>query len=242
MALALLWPGGRLTQLEAGGGLASSRLIPALMQLLQRANLTMQGLDAIAFGAGPGAFTGLRTACSVAQGLAFAINRPVLPLDSLMLVAEDAAAQAGIDEQIDESGGEPCDEPIWVAMDARMDEVYVAQYTPHRNGWRVRTAPALFTLPALTALWRERPPAWVAGSAIEAFATRLPLGNARCVPREYDRAAALARLASRAWLQGLALPADQALPVYLRNKVALTTEERTQLARTPGGRGLGPVR
>ena len=216
MALALQWPGGRLTQVEAGGALASSRLIPALLQLLQRAELSMKRVDAVAFGAGPGAFTGLRSACSVAQGLAFAIDRPVLPLDSLMLVAEDAAGQA------------PIDALLWVAMDARMDEVYAAAYLPHAEGWRVQVAPALYTLPALAARWLQQAPAWLAGSAIEAFGARLPVGRARCVPTERDRGAALAQLARRAWSQGQAMAAPLALPIYLRDKVAFTTDERAR--------------
>ncbi len=235
MALAVLWPGGCLSQVEAGGALASSRLIPAAQQLLQRAGLTLQQLDAIAFGAGPGAFTGLRTACAVAQGLAFAIGRPVLPLDSLMLVAEDAAAQQRVEG------------PMWVAMDARMNEVYAAAYVPqgHRAGqrqdtghdhadapgWQTHTAPALYTLAALSARWQAEPPACIAGTAAAAFGARLPVGDARLITDEADRGAALARLAARAWSHGGALDAAQALPLYLRDKVAFTTAERSQNAR-----------
>ena len=86
-------------------------------------------LDAIAFGAGPGAFTGLRTACSVAQGLAFGATLPVLAVDSLMVVAEAAreAADAG-------DGSGPFD--VHVAMDARMDEIYAAAYAGPTVGGR----------------------------------------------------------------------------------------------------------
>ena len=104
---------GKLRTLdEEGGGRASARVLPAVLDLLDRAGLRAAGLDAVAFGRGPGAFTGLRTACAVAQGLAWGAGRPVLPLDSLLVVAEDARAQLGL-ARADE---------LWVAMDARMDE------------------------------------------------------------------------------------------------------------------------
>jgi tRNA threonylcarbamoyladenosine biosynthesis protein TsaB len=218
MALALTWPGGTLAQVEAGAAASSARLLPLAQELLQQAGLAFAQLDAIAFGAGPGAFTGLRTACAVAQGLAYAHGRPVLPLDSLMLVAEDAAMQA------------PVEGLIWVAMDARMDEVYAAAYQPGQDGWQVAVAPALYTLPALAARWQALPPATVAGSAVAAFGERLPLAAAHLVPAERDRAAALATLARLAWAAGRGVPPEQALPLYLRDKVALTTDERARVA------------
>ncbi len=231
LALSLAYGDAVTSLVEPGAALASSRLIPAVLQLLQQAKVSMAQLDAIAFGAGPGAFTGLRTACSVAQGLAFAANKPVLPLDSLMLVAEDAAAQARLDAA------------IWVAMDARMDEIYAAAYErrPGRTAhaadgpvWRVVVPPALYTLPALVDAWQRCPPRWLAGSAITVFGERLGAGQAwtpvqhqvHTLPQELDRGAALARLAQQAWAQGLALAADRALPHYLRDKVAQTTAER----------------
>ena len=94
LCVALLTPGGSRCAVEPGGPLASARLIPALMQLLADAGTTLAGLQAIAYGQGPGAFTGLRTACAVTQGLALAHDTPVLPIDSLLIVAEDARAQA----------------------------------------------------------------------------------------------------------------------------------------------------
>ncbi|MBP7668337.1 MAG: tRNA (adenosine(37)-N6)-threonylcarbamoyltransferase complex dimerization subunit type 1 TsaB, partial [Burkholderiaceae bacterium] len=82
LAAGLLAPGVHRAVNEAGGPLASARLIPLLMELLHGAGLAMPQVQAVAFGQGPGAFTGLRTACAVAQGLAFAHDTPVLPVDS----------------------------------------------------------------------------------------------------------------------------------------------------------------
>jgi len=222
LAVALCTPEGRWHLNEAGGPLASTRLIPALASLLQQAGIGWSQLQAIAYGQGPGAFTGLRTACAVAQGLAFAHGTPLLPIDSLQIVAEDARAQA------------PADDPVtnlWVAMDARMDEVYAAAYR-HVAGpladWHMAEPPRLWTLPALADAWLAQPPAAVAGSACSAFGQRLPFGAARQWPGTTHRAEALLRLAEAAWHQGRGLPAAEALPLYLRDKVAQTTAERLQ--------------
>jgi tRNA threonylcarbamoyladenosine biosynthesis protein TsaB len=199
---------------EAGGVRASQRLLPLVFELLHAAGMQTAQLDAVAFGRGPGAFTGLRTAASVAQGLALGIGCPVLPIDSLMIVAEDARVRHGVAE-------------LWVAMDARMDEVYAGAYRFDGQRWQVQHEAALFTLPALQALWQTDAPQVVAGSALAAFGERLQCGDARRINETgTDRAAALARLARAAWLHAEAIDAAQALPLYLRDKVALTTVER----------------
>ncbi len=213
--------------LNAEGGAASSAtLLPAVLAQLAERQLRPADLQAIAFGCGPGAFTGLRTAVSVAQGLAFGIGCPVLPVSSLLIVAEDARQQAGVPE------GQPFD--CWVAMDARMDEVYAAAYRFDGTRWHETSAPALYDLPALQALWLVQPPVRIAGNALSAFAGRLPFGDALQWPQVAHRAAALLRLARQAWVDGPHLPADQALPLYLRDKVALTTAER-EAARLAAG-------
>ncbi|MFG5410239.1 tRNA (adenosine(37)-N6)-threonylcarbamoyltransferase complex dimerization subunit type 1 TsaB [Piscinibacter sakaiensis] len=157
-----VWPA-----LADGGAQASTTLIPQALALLERAGQPLAGLDAIAFGAGPGAFTGLRTACAVAQGLAFGIDRPVLALDSLAVVAEAAA---------DDTDGAATDaDKLWVAQDARMDEVYAAAYRRRRArpsgpgpvpetladpvgaiAWEPLVAPALYA-PGGPAAARTRP-------------------------------------------------------------------------------------
>jgi tRNA threonylcarbamoyladenosine biosynthesis protein TsaB len=213
MSIALHLPQGLLVRELVGGPQASARLIPEILALLGEAGCTLAKLDAIAFGAGPGAFTGLRTACSVAQGLAFGANKPVLAVDSLMLVAQDAYNQQRLDE-------------VWVAMDARMDEVYAGAYRWQGSRWLVRSAPALYAVDALNACWQAAPPVVVAGSALQAFGDRLHTGAALTLPQPRSRAVALAQVAQQLWADGVAVDAAHALPVYLRDKVAQTTLER----------------
>ena len=225
LALALRSPQGLFTAHEEGGAQSSARLLPALLQLLAQGGCTLEAVDAIAFARGPGAFTGLRTACAVAQGLAFGAGKPVLALDSLMLVAEDARRQL------------PAAVDMWVAMDARMGEVYAGAYHwADGEGWQVAQAPALYELDALHARWQAAAPRVVAGSAIAAFGTRLLAGTAVLVPDERDRAGALLQLAEEAWRRGAAQDAAAAMPLYLRDKVALTTEERMALRAAEGAR------
>lgn len=230
MSLALVTPDGATGVDMAGGALASARLLPELQLLLQRAGCRLEELDAIAYGCGPGAFTGLRTACSVAQGLAYGLACPVLPVDSLMLVAEtvrSALLEAGSDR-------------VLVAQDARMDEIYAATYRWQPAGadaaghWQVLETPALYALGALNDAWRDAgrmsggAPPLLAGSALTVFGSRLEVAGAQHADptRAGSRAAALARLACAAWQGGAARDAALALPLYLRDKVAQTTLER----------------
>ncbi len=211
MAVAALGPAGVARWNGPGGAAASATLLPRVRAVVAEAGLTLDDVQAIAFGVGPGAFTGLRGACAAAQGLALGLGVPVLAIDSLEVVAEDAPWRDGT---------------VWVAMDARMDEVYAAAYRWAGDGWQAETAPALYTLAALAGRWRAQPPRVVAGTAPAAFGDRLALGGAALHGVEHDRAAALLRCAQRAWTAGAALDPADALPLYLRDKVALTTAER----------------
>ena len=205
---------GRVWAVDApGGATASATLIPAILGLLAGAELALRDLDAIAFGRGPGAFTGLRTACSVAQGLALGAGKPVLPIDTLLAVAEDA--RAGADKIT-----------LWVAMDARMNEIYAAEYRFGAGRWQVVQAPMLVSPEALNQRWHDAPPQCVAGSALAAFGAQLQAPGAVLLPDAGPRAAALLPLAQAAWVAGAGLDAALALPLYLRDKVALTTVER----------------
>jgi len=219
LAVALTAPGGPWYVDAPGGAAASATLLPQVHRLLAAAGLVPAALDFIAFGRGPGAFTGLRTACAVAQGLGYGLNRPLLAIDSLLIVAEDARAQA--------AGGEGFS--VGVAMDARMEESYAAAYLWQGGAWQVLHPPALYTLPGLNAAWAGLLPLQaLAGSAWSAFGARLarPEGAALW-PREAGRAAALLRLAVQAAAAGEGVAAAEALPLYLRDKVAFTTAERT---------------
>ena len=165
MSIALGTPAGAFVRESEGGPLASARLVPDIMALLAEAGVALQAVDAIAFGAGPGAFTGLRTACSVAQGLALGAGKPVVPVDSLMLVADDARAQLGA----------AAPDTLWLAMDARMGQAYAAPYRWVDGQWHAVEAPALFDPPALAARWQAAVPQAVAGSALGAFGAALGL-------------------------------------------------------------------
>jgi tRNA threonylcarbamoyladenosine biosynthesis protein TsaB len=220
MTLALSGPAaGQRRSVELGGGAQASELmVPQLQALLAEAGQRLADVDAIAFGQGPGAFTGLRTACAVAQGLAFGAGKPVLAIDSLMLVAEDARQQALAD-------GEPEPAEIWVAMDARMDEIYAAAYRWQSAAWVPQSAPALYRPGALLQRWAEAPPQALCGSALALFPALAACGQRRW-PESRRRGSALAALAEQAWARGALLAPEQAQPVYVRDKVALTTAER----------------
>jgi len=226
MSIALAVRGEVFAHEAAGGAQASATLIPAILTLLAKAGVTLRELDAIAFGRGPGAFTGLRTACSVAQGLAFGANKPVLPIDTLLAVAENARA------------GDRRAQRVWVAMDARMNEVYAAQYAFADGCWAVLDAPMLTTPDALNERWLVQAPELIAGSALGAFGDRLATHGARLVPDALPRARAMLPLAQALWAAGGAVDAALALPLYVRDKVAQTTVERdaARLAKLEAGR------
>ena len=225
--LALLAKGATHVEQHAGGAQASASLIPAAQALLAAAGLSWSDLDAIAFGRGPGAFTGLRTAAAVAQGLAFGARKPVIAIDTLLAVAEDARQAA------DASG--IALQRVWAATDARMGEIYAAAYRWDGARWHAEVEPQLLR-PAdvaahVQAASNANPGAVaVAGNALLAHgaaleAAGLPTALARW-PDAAPRGAALLALAQAAWADGLALDAAQALPLYVRDKVAQTTAER----------------
>lgn len=203
---------------SAGGALASSTLIPAIESLLAQAHLQYAQLDAIVFGRGPGAFTGLRTACSVVQGLAYGADRPVLPVDTLLAVAQEALLQSVA------LGHAPT--RILAALDARMGEVYAENYEFDSflrsvdQGYLLKTPEKLLDHLALA-------PTLLAGNLRPRLDAQLPqavrdLPYMPCLPT----ARALLHLAPALIAAGGLRPAHEALPLYIRDKVALTTAER----------------
>lgn len=206
-----------------GGAQASTTLIPAVLALLAEAGLALGELDAIAFGRGPGSFTGLRTACAVAQGLALGANQgaglPVLPIDTLMAVAEEARFQR------DGASLQPL--RVTALLDARMDEMYVQGF--EFSGGLCRALgecelvrPENCEPDAATGL--------LAGNVFAVYAGRLPAGLAAFAQAEaLPTATALLRLAPQMAAAGQCVSADLALPLYVRDKVALTTEERERV-------------
>lgn len=200
----------------AGGAQASAHLIAQVMALLQQADLTLQGLDAICFGAGPGSFTGLRTACAVAQGLAYGAGVPVLAVDSLMAVAEEARFQALVDQPV-------C--RITALLDARMDEMYGAMWAWNGALWTELVESALLKPETLQAQGTV-----LAGNVFGVYAGRLGLGhgglNDALQVTALPTATAMLRVAPQMLTAGLAVDAAQALPRYIRDKVAETTAER----------------
>lgn len=188
----------------------AERLEPMVRRLLERSRLGIRDLDALAFGQGPGSFTGIRIGCGFVQGLAFASGLPVVPVPSLLALAEQSGASRVVS-----------------ALDARMGETYLAAYSRMGGDWSAVLRPQLAregSLPALPG--RE----WVAtGSGFDAFDWLRAAYSSQVSHRietDLPRAASVARVASRAYLRGEALPAEEAVPLYLRDKVAMTIEER----------------
>lgn len=201
-----------------GAAQSSATLIPVALDLLAQSGLALQELDAIVFGRGPGSFTGLRTACAVAQGLAAGAGRLVLPVDTLLAVAEEAAHQQA-------ASGQAVPEHLSALLDARMDEVYAQDFRRSVAGWQALGPCRLLAPEQLR--FPEGGHRLLAGNVFEVYAARLPtLPAGGVVVPALPTAAALLRLAPALMAQGLAVPAEQALPLYVRDKVAQTTQER----------------
>jgi len=201
-----------------GAALTSTQLIPQIQTLMAQAGLRFVALDAIVFGAGPGSFTGLRSACAVAQGLAFGAGLPLLPVDTLLAVAEDARLQSAASGPFH----------VTAMLDARMDEMYAANYIFDSCQWTTSKRCGLIKpedLDLFVEPGRAGQRALLAGNVFTAYGTRLPATTAQRITA-LPTAAALLRLAPALLAAGAARPAAQALPTYVRNKVAQTTLER----------------
>lgn len=205
-SVALLHDGKVLSHYEVIPRLHAQRLLPMIKDLLAEAGIALSAVDAIAFGRGPGAFTGMRIAIGVVQGLAFALERPVLPVSNLAVLAQRAFREHGARQ-------------VAAAIDARMDEVYWGCYGETAGEMRLIGAEAVLppehaTLPVdATGDWFGAGTGW--GYA-DRIAVKLAGQDAGMLPHALD----LLTLATFAWQRGEAIVADDAQPVYLRDKVA----------------------
>ncbi len=201
---------------ESLGSQTHSQTVPRMLHaLLEQANLSLNLCDALAFGAGPGSFTGVRTACGLAQGVAFGANLPAAAVVTLLAMAQ-RARQAGAGDE------------VLAMLDARMGEVYWAQYR-FDQGWQIVTAPTLSPASQLVAVGTPA----VCGNGLSQYGDQLThLDLARSLPEIMPHACDIARLGGELFLKGQVVHARDAQPVYLRNKVALTTLERLAGART----------
>jgi tRNA threonylcarbamoyladenosine biosynthesis protein TsaB len=202
----------------AGGAQASGTMIPAIEKLMAQAGLQYAQLDALVFGRGPGSFTGLRTACSVAQGLAYGAGIKVLPVDTLMAVAQEAQLQLA-------SRGETAAR-ILAALDARMGEVY-AEYYEFSSTPRSIYAGDMLKKPQNLLENLSLQPTLIAGNIRPTLDAQLSQ-DALALPyiQALPTARALLQLAPALIAAGGLVDAEYALPLYIRDKVALTTAER----------------
>ena len=206
-SVALLHDGRITSHYEVIPRLHAQRLLPMIKTLLDEQGVALSALDAIAFGRGPGAFTGVRIAIGVVQGLAFALERPVLPVSNLAVLAQRALREHGAQQ-------------VAAAIDARMDEVYWGCYRAEQGEMRLAGQEAV-VLPERVQLPRDAAGDWFgAGTGWGTFAERLAVQvhghNGAMLPHAED----LLTLATFAWARGEAVAADQAQPVYLRDQVA----------------------
>jgi len=200
-----LWRDGEVASLEQQAPNRHGELVlPMLERLLAGAGIGMAQLEAVAFGAGPGSFTGLRIACGVAQGIAFAHGLPVIGISTLEAIAEESGAQR-----------------VAACIDARMNEVYFAAFERRTGGWH-EAIPAMCMAPAsLPGLPDD---GWIGCG--NGFAAHGSLGFQIVIPEIHPTAVAVARLAAPRLQAGEGVDAALAVPVYVRDKVALTVAER----------------
>lgn len=216
MSAALFMDGAILGREEILGRGHAERILPMIDALLAEAGLSLKALDAIAFGRGPGAFTGVRIAVSVAQGLAYGAGLPTVAVSDLAALGaraldRAAAERLGAVEAL-------------VALDARMGEVYHGRVRPDECLGVVLEDEGLAPPGAAFAVPLAAGPVRVGAghgfSAYPALGERLGAALTRVWPELLPRADEIARLGARALAAGLAVPAEAAAPVYLRDQVA----------------------
>ncbi len=217
LSLALTKDDRIFTHYQAAGSAASQLVLPQIQVLLDSANIKLKDLDGIAFGAGPGAFTGVRIASGVAQGLGYGANLPVVGINTLTAVAEASGQHKVI-----------------VCLDARMGEIYHAALMKQNGIWleisdtkvcKPQDAPTLQGDD-----WIGVGSGWAvyAEKLTQIYAQNLSQSLLNIVSDITPTAEAILRLAQPIFESGQAKPAAEAMPIYIRNRVALTTLEREQ--------------
>jgi len=201
---------------ERVGPAHAERALPFVRELLDARGWTLASLDAIAFGEGPGSFTGVRVACGIAQGLALGAGRGLVPVGTLEALAQEAWRAHGATEVV-------------ACLDARMREVYVAAYAREGDGWRALRRPDVAKPDAIAP---AAPSAFGAGDGFAAYpslAARIGLVRFDAATRPSARA--VGELAAPRVARGEVLAARDAHPAYVRHRVALTAAERAAGAR-----------
>ena len=189
----------------------SRELLPMVNGILAKAGVTIRDMDALAFGRGPGAFTGLRVATAMAQGLAFAVDLPVIPVSTLAALAQQGLREKG-------------EKRVLSAIDARMGEVYWGAFVEDSGLMKPVQEEAVVAPEKAEVIsddhnWFGMGTGWV-------FREQMAVKVSGCVTETYPHALDIALLAVADYEAGNLLPAEQAMPVYLRNKVALKKSER----------------
>ncbi len=204
----------KISTFDVLAGQSHSQLIlPQIQTLLSDASVQLKDLHGIAFGAGPGSFTGVRIAAGVAQGLGFGASLPVAGICTLQALAEASGA-----------------DKVIACLDARMGEVYHAVYMKNYGVWQTVIEPGLYKPDAVPAIegsdWVGAGSGWQTYGEVLGHAYQEQLQDA--LPELLPSASAILRLAQPLFASGKPLPAVEAMPIYIRNRVALKTAEREQ--------------
>lgn len=189
----------------------SELALPALRELLQQSGLDMSSIEGIAYGAGPGSFTGLRIACGIAQGLALGRDLPVAGICTLLALAENCGA-----------------DKVIACLDARMGEVYHGAYQKCGAEWTEIDAPGLYQPDAVPRVEGGHWTGCGSGFRVHGAALAHCYGGAisRTDPDAVPNAGAMLRLAEQVFAAGQGVDAAAAVPLYVRDKVALKANER----------------
>lgn len=210
LASCALLRGGRvISRVSSGVRTHSASLLPMVQELLAEAGIGLAACDAVAYGAGPGSFTGVRTACGIAQGLGFGANLPLVGVVTLEAMALAAHEKHGVQD-------------VLAVLDARMNEVYWAQYRVDGG------QPAIVLPPALSAPADVVPQGapFACGNGFAAYPDAFTVSADTAI---LPHAEQIARLGAAGLAAGRGVTAADAQPLYLRNKVAYTKAERAEI-------------